>query len=64
MLRKQIIKASPASPVSDGGQIDIAAVAIVHVTSESPGHPMDHAFDEHRGPGEAGGWPGSPVSRR
>jgi hypothetical protein len=45
MLRKQIIKATPASPVPPPGEIDIAAVATVLVTSESPEHPIDHAFD-------------------
>ena len=51
MLRKQIIKATPANPVPPPGEIDIAAVATVLVTSESPEHPIDHAFDGSRGPG-------------
>jgi len=51
MLRKQIIKGPPASPVPVAGQIDIAAVATVLVTSEDPGHPVDYAFDDQRGPG-------------
>ena len=51
MLRKQIIKKPPASPVSVEGQIDVAAVATVLVTSEDPGHSVDHAFDDRRGPG-------------
>jgi hypothetical protein len=33
------------------GEIDIAAVATVQVTSEDPQHPVDHAFDPQRGPG-------------
>ena len=33
------------------GEIDIAAVATVQVTSEDPVHPVDHAFDPQRGPG-------------
>jgi hypothetical protein len=51
MLRKQIIKPSPATPAPMPGEIDIAAVATVLVTSEDPGHPVDHAFDQQRGPG-------------
>jgi F5/8 type C domain-containing protein len=31
--------------------MDIARVATVLVTSEDPGHPIDYAFDGHRGPG-------------
>ncbi len=61
MLRKQIIKANPAIPDATTGEIDIAAVATVQVTSESPEHPIDHVFDDYRGPsgtrwiaGEAG----------
>ena len=33
------------------GEIDVAAVATVLVTSEDPDHPVDHAFDDRRGPG-------------
>ena len=51
MLRKQIIKGSPAAPIPMPGEIDIAAVATVLVTSEAPEHPVDNAFDSHRGPG-------------
>jgi hypothetical protein len=51
MLRKQIIKPSPAAPTPMPGEIDIAAVATVLVTSEDPDHPVDHAFDQQRGPG-------------
>jgi hypothetical protein len=51
MLRKQIIGRSAAPPAPTPGEIDVAAVATVLVTSEDPGHPMDHAFDRHRGPG-------------
>lgn len=51
MLRKQIIKGFSAAPVSTAGAIDIAAAATVLVTSESPEHPVDHAFDDRRGPG-------------
>jgi hypothetical protein len=51
MLRKQIIKPSPATANTMPGEIDIAAVATVLVTSEAPDHPVDHAFDDRRGPG-------------
>ncbi len=51
MLRKQIIKETLAAQAPSTGGIDIAAVATVLVTSESPDHPIDHAFDAHRGPG-------------
>jgi hypothetical protein len=51
MLRKQVIKADQSAPISTSGAIDIAAVATVLVTSEDPGHPIDHALDDRRGPG-------------
>ena len=51
MLRKQIIKPHPATPDATTGEIDIAAVATVLVTSEAPDHPMDHAFDAPSGTG-------------
>jgi hypothetical protein len=51
MLRKQILKATSSVPMPPSDAIDIAAVATVLVTSEDPGHPIDHAFDDRRGPG-------------
>jgi hypothetical protein len=51
MLRKQIIKGVPETPVPLPGEIEVAALATVLVTSESPDHPVDHAFDGRRGPG-------------
>ena len=51
MLRKQIIDVSPETQVPVPSQIDVAALATVLVTSEDPGHPVDHAFDGNRGPG-------------
>ena len=51
MLRKRIIEAASARPVTMPDEIDIAAVATVLVTSEAPEHPVDYAFDRHRGPG-------------
>src|SRR4051812_9530640 len=60
MLRKQIIRASALTPVPTPGEIDIAAVATVLVTSEAPDHPVDHAFDGHRGPGGSRWMAGEP----
>src|SRR5829696_5661869 len=51
MLRKQIIKATSAASIPTPGELDIAAIATVLVTSEDPEHPVDHAFDGRRGPG-------------
>ena len=51
MLRKQIIKPHQVIPDTITGKIEIAAVATVQVTSEAPDHPIDLAFDDHRGPG-------------
>ena len=53
MLRKQIIKSSPETPIPTLGQINIAALATVLVTSEEAGHPVDHAFDGLSGPGSS-----------
>jgi hypothetical protein len=51
MLRKQIIRAPASAPAPTPGEIDIAAVATVLVTSEDAEHPVDHAFDGNGGPG-------------
>ena len=51
MLRKQIIGVTTKTPAPMEGQLDIAAVATVLVTSEDADHPVDHAFDAHTGPG-------------
>ena len=48
MLRKHVLGGAPGPP---SGEIDVAAVAAVTVTSEAPGHPVEHAFDGRRGPG-------------
>src|SRR4051794_5925598 len=49
MLRKQVGTTPATDPPP--GEIDVAATATVLVTSESPDHPIDHAFDGRRGPG-------------
>ena len=50
-MRKQIIEgpAEAARPQVPG--LDIAALAVVQVTSEDPAHPIDLAFDGQCGPG-------------
>jgi hypothetical protein len=47
MFRKHVLAAS--ADQRDG--IDVAAAATVTVTSEAPGHPVEHAFDGRRGRG-------------
>jgi hypothetical protein len=52
MLRKQIIKELPrAEAASKADAKDIASIATVLVTSESPDHPVDHLFDARDGRG-------------
>jgi len=51
MLRKHIVKAPPIHPGPQPGEMDIAATAIVQVTSEDSAHPIDNVFDTRRGPG-------------
>jgi hypothetical protein len=40
-----------AAPGPQGREKDLAAIATVLVTSEAAGHPIEHVFDQHRGPG-------------
>jgi hypothetical protein len=49
VLRKQILDHPTAT--SSAGEIDVAAVATVLVTSETADHPIDNIFDGRRGPG-------------
>lgn len=51
MLRKQILKERPAPPALRPGEMDIAAIATVLVTSEAADYPIDNIFDGRRGPG-------------
>jgi hypothetical protein len=51
MLRKQIVPRRSSEPISLAGEISIADVATVQVTSEDADHPIDNAFDHNRGPG-------------
>jgi hypothetical protein len=51
MLRKQILTEWPVNSSVPTGEKEIAAIATVWVTSETGDHPIDHAFDNLRGPG-------------
>jgi hypothetical protein len=51
MLRKRIVKVPPSLSVPEPGEMDITATAAVQVTSEDPTHPIEHVFDNRRGPG-------------
>ena len=54
-MRKQILKNNPAAhsvpAPSSAGELDVAAIATAIVSSESPEHPIENAFDALRGPG-------------
>jgi hypothetical protein len=51
MLRKQVVPKHSRESAFLEGEISIADVATVQVTSEEADHPIDHAFDQNRGPG-------------
>jgi hypothetical protein len=53
MLRKKVISRPSAGPEPDflEGEIAVADVATVQVTSEEADHPIDNAFDHRRGRG-------------
>lgn len=51
MLRKQIFTEQTSTPGLQAGEKDIIALATIMVTSEAADHPVDNAFDGHRGPG-------------
>jgi hypothetical protein len=51
MLRKQVVPKHSRESASVEGEISIADVATVQVTSEEADHPIDNAFDHDRGPG-------------
>lgn len=51
MLRKQITPARPGDSFALEGEIEVAKVATVQVSSEQNDHPIDHVFDKSRGPG-------------
>ena len=51
MLRKHLLMEQPITSVPPANEKAIAAIATVLVTSEAADHPIDCAFDHHRGPG-------------
>jgi hypothetical protein len=51
MLRKHVLTEWPVSSGDRSKEKEIAAIATVWVTSEAVDHPIDYAFDNHRGPG-------------
>lgn len=55
MLRKKVLKKTHAPSQAALGEMDIAAVASVVVSSEDPDNPINNAFDGSRGLG-ATGW--------
>ena len=50
-MRKQILTSNPATSAPLPGELDVAALATVAVTSEMADHPVENAFDNRRGPG-------------
>ena len=51
MLRKQLLTDRLPTPASQPGEVDIATLATVLVTSETAEHPIDNVFDIQRGLG-------------
>ena len=51
MLRKHLFTAAPVVSRHGSGEMDVAAIATVWVTSETAEAPIDHVFDQRRGPG-------------
>jgi hypothetical protein len=64
MLRKHLLMDYPAERVAAPEEKDIAALATVWVTSEAADHPIDNAFDSHRGPGGSRWVAGAPGPQR
>jgi hypothetical protein len=50
-LRKHLLAAAPPAGVSSSDEKAIAAIATIWVTSEAADAPIDHVFDQRRGPG-------------
>jgi hypothetical protein len=55
MLRKDIIPTRPVESTPFQGQIPVAEVATMQVTSEQDGHPIDRVVDDRCGP-ESSRW--------
>ena len=51
MLRKHIFREVPPVLARQPDEKDIASIATVLITSETPEHPIDNVFDDQRGPG-------------
>jgi hypothetical protein len=51
MLRKQVIPKRPVESAPFEGEIPVAEVATVQVSSEQGNYPIDNVFDSRRGPG-------------
>ncbi|MCL4176643.1 MAG: hypothetical protein KJ072_02710 [Verrucomicrobia bacterium] len=50
-MRKQILTSQTATAAPFAGELDLAILATVAVTSEASDHPVENAFDHRRGPG-------------
>jgi len=51
-MRKQIFQTEPRQADQPAlSELDVASMATVLVTSEADGHPVEHTFDNQRGPG-------------
>lgn len=50
-MRKQTLTPQAASAATFPGELDLAILATVAVTSEATDHPVENAFDHRRGPG-------------
>lgn len=50
-MRKHILNDLPAPSAGLPGELDVAALATVAVTSEAAEHPVENAFDDRRGRG-------------
>ena len=50
-MRRETLKTNSVSSAPVIGEMDVAALATVAVTSEAAGHPVENAFDGRRGPG-------------
>jgi hypothetical protein len=46
-VRKHILR---HQPIPNASEIPVSSIATVFVTSEDAEHPIEHAFDDHRGP--------------
>ena len=63
MLRKQITSERAGQAFAVGREIDVAEVATVQFSSEQNDHPIDHVFDQSRGPGGSRWIAGAPGTQ-